>query len=306
MSIPCKMRPVGYPSLPAGYTKLAYLTSNNSKQHGYGAYISSDVILTSEHEVECEYAYGYDKSQTALFGGNNASNTKMFTYWPQGELVDGEVIPNLICFWNNAKMYPIVNIHQEKKKRKIKVSKGVFELDGEVIAQTSQGAFNTGVKMAIFARRTGTNVFTSWERYSTLDIYSFSVEKNGEKVANFIPALDSTGTPCMYDIVSHKPYYSAGNVDFTYPTDSAPVMMLALDEKFYAKLTEHGVRRLYKVPEGCTLSKDEYAAQHGFKELIEPPAPQTGYWTTVWKETDTQLICEWVETEPPTEVTENN
>jgi len=26
-----------------------------------------------------------------------------------------------------------------------------------------------------------------------------------------------------------------------------------------------------------------------------------GYWVPEWRETDTQLICEWVETEPPTE-----
>lgn len=137
-------------------------------------------------------------------------------------------------------------------------------------------------------------------------IKHFAASNGRADVVHLIPALDPTGTPCMFDTVTRTPFYNSGTGDFLYPTDSAPVMTLDLDEKFYAKLTEHGVRRLYKVPEGCTISKDEYAAKHGFKELIEPPMPEEGYWTNVWKETDTQLICEWVETEPPMEVTEND
>lgn len=122
---------------------------------------------------------------------------------------------------------------------------------------------------------------------------------------HYIPSLDPTGTPCLYDMVTRKPFYNSGTSDFIYPTDAAPAVSADLDEKFYAKLTEHGIRRLYHVPKGCTMSKDEYAARNGFKELVEPPMPQEGYWTPEWRETDTQLICDWIETEPPTEVTEN-
>jgi hypothetical protein len=68
----------------------------------------------------------------------------------------------------------------------------------------------------------------------------------------------------------------------------------------YGKITEHGIRRLYCVPEGNN-SKEEYAEKHGFKLLIETPQPEEGYWTPVWHETETQLILDWVETEPPTE-----
>lgn len=74
----------------------------------------------------------------------------------------------------------------------------------------------------------------------------------------------------------------------------------------YAKLTDHGVRRLYHVPQGCTLTVDEYAAQNGFKLLVETPAPLEGYWEPSWYETETQVILDWVETEPPMEVFEND
>ena len=82
--------------------------------------------------------------------------------------------------------------------------------------------------------------------------------------------------------------------------------MLSLDGEFvaprlYAQLTEHGIRRLYYVPKGYAVTMDEYAATNGFKELVEPPMPMTGHWMPEWRETDTQIILDWVETEPPTE-----
>lgn len=34
-----------------------------------------------------------------------------------------------------------------------------------------------------------------------------------------------------------------------------------------------------------------------YEEIVEPPMPTDGYWTPQWIETDTQLICNWVEAE---------
>lgn len=137
-------------------------------------------------------------------------------------------------------------------------------------------------------------------------VFSVKLSQFDKVTLNMVPALDPTGAPCMFDLVTRKPFYNSGTGDFIYPTDTAPAVSADLDEKFYAKRTEHGIRRLYHVPKGCTMSKDEYAAEHGFKELVEPPMPYEGYWTPEWRETDTQLILEWVETEPPMEVTEND
>lgn len=88
--------------------------------------------------------------------------------------------------------------------------------------------------------------------------------------------------------------------------NAASPAMISIDmehtaPKFYAQLTEHGVRRLYHVPRGYTGTMGEYAAANGFKELVETPQPLEGYWNPEWRETETQLICDWVETEPPTE-----
>lgn len=140
---------------------------------------------------------------------------------------------------------------------------------------------------------------------SKFRIYRASIRQDFNEVTrDFIPALDETGTPCMYDLVTKTPFYNNGTGDFLYPGAEQAVQMTDLDAKSYAKLTEHGVRRLYHVPNGCTVTKDEYAATNGFKELVEPPMPLEGYWMPAWRETDTQLICGWVETEPPTKEVE--
>ena len=132
--------------------------------------------------------------------------------------------------------------------------------------------------------------------------YSFSMSEDGELLLDFVPCVDETGAPCMFDVVSKQAFYNFGSGDFLYPTDAAPAAAIRMDDKFYAKLTEHGVRRLYKVPDGCNMSKDEYAAANGFKEIVEPPMPEEGYWAPQWRESDTQVILDWIETEPPTDL----
>lgn len=142
--------------------------------------------------------------------------------------------------------------------------------------------------------------YDSWIGYSFNGRIYDAKYSDGEVIVHDLkPALDPTGAPCMYDLVNRKAFYNAGYSDFLYP-NAAPVMSTDLEDTFYAKLTEHGVRRLYHVPKGCNMTKDEYAAANGFKELVEPPMPYVGYWRPEWRETETQLILEWIETEPYT------
>ena len=132
-------------------------------------------------------------------------------------------------------------------------------------------------------------------------VYSFKMKEDGALQRNFIPALDPEDTPCMFDTITRTPFYNQGTGDFLYPGAESQVVTSDLDETFYAKMTPHGIKRLYKVPSHVDMSKDEYAMANGYKQLVEPPMPQTGYWIPQWSETDTQVICNWIETEAPSE-----
>ena len=43
--------------------------------------------------------------------------------------------------------------------------------------------------------------------------------KNGDIIKELVPALDSSGRPCMYDTVSKQAFYNQGTGEFLYPTE---------------------------------------------------------------------------------------
>lgn len=128
-------------------------------------------------------------------------------------------------------------------------------------------------------------------------LYEAAVEQR-----NLVPAIDPTGSPCFFDLVSRKPFYNSGTGDFTYPVKETQAATYSLRRpRQYAQMTERGIRRLYHVPRGYNGTPEEYAEQNGFKILVETPAPEEGYWTPVWHEREDCIELEWVETEPPIE-----
>lgn len=58
--------------------------------------------------------------------------------------------------------------------------------------------------------------------------YSWKFIKNGKFVHNLIPALDPTGTPCMYDLVSQQPYSNAGAGQFIAGVDTVAQLTILL------------------------------------------------------------------------------
>lgn len=129
-----------------------------------------------------------------------------------------------------------------------------------------------------------------------LRIYSLSIHSDGKNKFAFVPCLDKTGAPCMFDLVSRKPFYNAGAGDFLYPTEST-TYSLRRRLSNWGKLTEHGIRRLYHVPEGYEGSEEDYAQEFGFKQLVENERPEEGSWRPEWVETDNELILNWIEVE---------
>lgn len=113
---------------------------------------------------------------------------------------------------------------------------------------------------------------------------------------NLVPALDPTGAPCVFDLVSRKPHYNVGAGDFLYPSETATYSLRhALPD--WGKLTEYGLRRLYHAPAGYQGELIDYALENGYKPITEPEMPEEGYWAPRWTETADEIVLEWVETE---------
>ena len=278
----CKYLNVKYEVvLPVGYKRLAYLESTGTQ------WIDTGIKLSNECEVKCELNLS-DLDTTAYFYGAK-------TTW----LVDDYSA----CFQysNNQRFITLifgkkyVNFNEINPTERIttSVSSKGFIVNGKLKTVDNVEVFETPSSCVLYSLRS-----VNYVGYKIkARVYSFSIARAGEMWVNYVPALDPEGAPCMYDIISQQPFYNSGTGDFLYPGAETQVVTSDLDETFYAKMTEHGIRKLYHVPENFSGSKDEYAVENGFKQLVEPPMPTEGYWTPEWTETDTQLICNWIEVE---------
>ena len=136
---------------------------------------------------------------------------------------------------------------------------------------------------------------------SSLKCYSARTWKDNALFIDFIPCLDPTGAPCMFDLVSKTPFYNKGTGDFLYPGSESSTYSLRQQFPDWGKLTERGLRRLYHVPEGYTGDPYDYAIENGFKHIVETEKPSEGYWSPRWTETDDEIVLVWDEAEPPVE-----
>lgn len=85
--------------------------------------------------------------------------------------------------------------------------------------------YANGVSLGTITRRAGTLDFALFgyrdaNAGATLffigSIYKTKIWDNNTIVHNFIPALDTTNTPCMYDTVTQTAFYNQGTGQFTY------------------------------------------------------------------------------------------
>ena len=76
----------------------------------------------------------------------------------------------------------------------------------EAIPETTSDTLR---KMMLFAVNNGGTAQT----FSKIKIYSCKFWDDGVLKYNFVPCIDNTGKPCMYDMVEGKPYYNEGSGD---------------------------------------------------------------------------------------------
>lgn len=299
-SVECSVRPFveatsdidliggGEDDLPAGYKKLEYLESSGTQ------FIDTGIVTDGTYTIAATLRgnnVGGSNDIWGRRGSDGASFAQRFarTYWLIAfyYVWGGQLSENQL---NSAQIHDYIVTEGQKR---IIVDGKSFNLNALNLSEVN--ASNPSSKTHYLFAANGGN-------RGQVCFYSFRMaDGEGNVVLDFVPVLDDTGTPCMFDKVSHQSYYNSGSGDFIYPVDEYDTQTLDLDDVVYGKMTEYGIRRLYKVPAGETMTLTDYALANGYKEIIESPMPTEGYWIHQWKETDTQLILEWVETEAPAE-----
>ena len=193
MSIPCKMRPAGLESLPMGYTRLEFLESTG-KQYiniDYALYPDSEVaIVAEEHALTVSFSGGliganYNKNLYAIWVG--ADGTRWDWY---GRAVHGKKIP----VGQKAKL---------EKKGRFNFVDGVETIANQILANPPEWEITD--RCALFASSPPHFPASAFEGA----IYSAKIGRGGVLGRSFVPALDTVGRPCMFDLVSKQPFYNA-------------------------------------------------------------------------------------------------
>jgi hypothetical protein len=277
--------------LPIDYKAIEYLESTRTQ------YIKTGILptgrLTTRITILSRVWDGGNNTNLVFGAGENGLNYLWSMNYNGGYGTVGR-------YWYGSQFNYLSKLNYLNTKYDFVFDKNIITRNGEPITQ--QGGKEFALEDFEFTKKDIWifNVNGHYNEPNSKVIFCFSITEDGIDRINLIPAIDPTGTPCMYDLISKTPFYNSGTGDFLYPGKETEATTYSLRNRMYAKYTEHGIRRLYRVPAGYN-SKEEYAEKHGFKILVETPMPEEGYWAPVWHEREDCIELEWVETEPPTE-----
>lgn len=198
MSIPCKMNPLGGGFLPMGYMRLEYLESTGTQYIDTG-FLSKDFL-----DVTIKTDYATLTKTWNFFGAYRQGGYSVYT----GATATGGFFLGGVFFSPNSLRYGPVELNFFYK---IRLSKEGFWVDNQKIGvfemYPEAEILKTADPFLLFARfrQDLGEVEKNYMKLKTVD---------ARPLFNMVPALDPTGTPCMYDTLSKKPFYNSGTGEF--------------------------------------------------------------------------------------------
>ena len=182
--------------LPTSYIPVEYLESKETQ------YIDTGVLNSSENRVYVKFMQT-KSGINRIVGERNTSSSAMFM------VVDS--VGSGYFQYGNQDYDPSATL-SSNVIRNWDMDKNKLYLDGELAKTFSEQSFSTTNSLYLF----GNNGQTGG---GNLRIYECKIYTNDVLVRNFIPALDENYRPCMYDTVTHTPYYNQGASEFLYIHD---------------------------------------------------------------------------------------
>lgn len=182
-------------------------------------YIITDLQVTGSMKFELEFLAKTYGGLSALYGvvenAKGSSSSLFYNYNGQlgagkGRFIYGEIYyyPNFGSgvFQLDKKYHMLVegtNIWRNGEK-----ARSYTLHSGEVVGAIAEKSFISTLPIALFTSN-------GWiSRSGDKKIYFFRASDKGIRKLNLIPALDSTGRPCMFDTVTRKPFYNQGTGEF--------------------------------------------------------------------------------------------
>ena len=203
--------------LPEGYTRLEYLQStgvqyidtgykpNNNTEYEVRGYMSpSGVFGVARWSGDPQYD---------TFGAHSIAANALDYY---GRYSDNKYLEITSDIFNK----PIIWKHT-KDSIVIKGLNNTTYVNQSIVTDSFQSTYN----MWVFGFN---NMGTLLSRSVGCKINSFRIWDNNTLIRDFVPALDPSDKPCMYDLVSKQPFYNLGTgADFSIGKKLIPVEYIA-------------------------------------------------------------------------------
>ena len=191
--------------LPDGYTRLEYLESTGTQ------YIDTNYAFTDDFSWEIDFN-GIDKGKT-IFGGRTSSTRTALLY--QKAAAQGvETTCPINAMTGDQTPFQLADLSSGRHKVKMSVAsnKGSVWVDGAQVYnnQSFSGSYISGVTQALFADNFGSGDI---REHASSKVYAAKMWQGNSLVRDFVPALDPSNKPCMYDLITKQPYYNLGEGD---------------------------------------------------------------------------------------------
>ena len=180
--------------LPEGYTAVDYLQSSGTQ------YIDTGRKLTQDADINIDFKLINNNKSVGILGSRESAAKNNLAMFRDGDLFVGDFSE-----------YPKYRFKTNSSfnRTKIRMNKTGVLVNGVLNTSWSGVAnFETPTNGLIFD--VGNNNWTG--NKAVMQLYSYT-DGNTQKL---VPCLDTEGVPCMYDLVSQKPFYNAGTGSFTW------------------------------------------------------------------------------------------
>lgn len=181
-------------TLPEGYTALEYIQSSGTQ------YIDTGRKLTQDSDITIDFKLINNNKSMGILGSRESAAKNNLAMFRDGGLFVGDFSE-----------YPKYRFKANSSfnRTKIRMNKTGVLVNGVLNTSWSGVAnFETPTNGLIFD--VGNNNWTG--NKAVMQLYSYT-DGNTQKL---VPCLDTEGVPCMYDLVSQKPFYNAGTGSFTW------------------------------------------------------------------------------------------
>lgn len=196
--------------LPSGYKQCEYLETQG------GQWIETDILAKRGLSLECKVLITQINDDFFCGVRKDSGNTRFYLL----NFNSSYGFSATIGSWNTTytayyKPTPILNIPYVIKSIVTSTSTYIKVNDIERTKNINSGLAFTQT-LPLFGGKTLNNTVANVYSKAGTRCYYARLYDNDVLVRNFIPALDKNGKPCMYDLVSKKPFYNQGADEFLY------------------------------------------------------------------------------------------